>query len=202
MHDTMFNPPKSLLPRIAPTEWRLRPEPQAKQQKSGVAPQPQKYMIRGEVHDGNAFVQNGISGHAGLFSTAHDLAIFAQMLLNGGQYGNVRIFSPLTVRAMISDQARLKDGTKRGYGWDIASGYSSQRGDIFTTGFGHTGWTGTSLWAVPEEELIIIVLTSRCHPDGTGDVGPLRAKIANVVASSIVEPNSTGMELKDGEEKP
>lgn len=201
MHDTMFNPPKSLLPRIAPTEWRVRPEPQAKQQKSGEAPQPQKYMIRGEVHDGNAFVQNGISGHAGLFSTAHDLAIFAQMMLNGGQYGNVRIFSPLTVRAMISDQARLKDGTKRGYGWDIASGYSSQRGDIFTTGFGHTGWTGTSLWAVPEEELIIIVLTSRCHPDGTGDVGPLRAKIANVVASSIVEPNATDSELKHGEEK-
>jgi len=203
MHDTMFNPPYSLLSRIAPTEWRIPAEQTSSGKKDSKAVQrPQKYMIRGEVHDGNAFVQNGISGHAGLFSTAHDLGIFAQMLLNAGQYGNVRIFSPLTVRAMISDQARLKDGTKRGYGWDIASGYSSQRGDIFSTGFGHTGWTGTSLWVVPEEELIIIVLTSRCHPDGTGDVGPLRAKIANVVASSIVEPTSIDIEPNHKEEKP
>ncbi|MCX7625991.1 MAG: serine hydrolase [Candidatus Sumerlaeaceae bacterium] len=180
MRDTMFNPPKELLARIAPSEWRI---PTSKASDALVR---EKYMIRGEVHDGNAFVQNGISGHAGLFSTAHDLAIFAQMLLQGGAYGNTRIFGPLTVRAMTSPQVNLPDGTRRGYGWDVSSDYSHQRGDIFASGFGHTGWTGTSLWAVPEENLAIIILTNRCHPDGSGNVSALRAKIANVVAASIL----------------
>jgi CubicO group peptidase (beta-lactamase class C family) len=185
MKDTMFNPPSSLLPRVAPTEWRTQTEPGKIE-----TLQPHKYMIRGEVHDGNAWLQSGISGHAGLFSTAHDLAVFCQMLLNGGEYNGVRIFSPLTVRAMTADQARLKGGTKRGYGWDVSSPYAGQRGDIFADGFGHTGWTGTSVWVVPGEQLFIVILTSRCHPDGTGDAGPLRAKIANVVAAGISEPLS------------
>lgn len=184
MLDTMFNPPSKLLPRIAPSEWRY---PAGKSSKALVR---KKYMIRGEVHDGNAFVQKGISGHAGLFSTAHDLAIFAQMMLQEGAYGNVRVLSPLTVRAMISPQVSLPDGTRRGFGWDVSSDYSHQRGDIFTSGFGHTGWTGTSLWAVPEEKLAIIVLTNRCHPDGSGNVSALRAKVANVVAASILESDA------------
>jgi CubicO group peptidase (beta-lactamase class C family) len=184
MHDTMFNPPRSLWPRVAPSEWRI---PVSKSDKARVR---EKYMIRGEVHDGNAFVQNGISGHAGLFSTAHDLAIFAQMLLQEGKYGDVRVFSPLTVRAMISPQINLPDGTRRGYGWDVSSDYSHQRGDIFSSGFGHTGWTGTSLCAVPDEHLAIIILTNRCHPDGSGNVSALRAKVANVVAASILESDA------------
>ncbi|MGC8840191.1 MAG: serine hydrolase domain-containing protein [Candidatus Sumerlaeaceae bacterium] len=184
MHDTMFNPPAELRPRIAPSEWRI---PATKSAKAIVR---EKYMIRGEVHDGNAFVQNGISGHAGLFSTAHDLAIFAQMMLQEGTYGAVRVLSPLTVRAMTSPQINLPDGTRRGFGWDVSSGYSHQRGDLFSTGYGHTGWTGTSLWSVPEENVAIIILTNRCHPDGSGDVGSLRAKIANVVAASIIESDA------------
>ncbi len=183
MRDTMFNPPEELRPRIAPSEWRVPPKsPQARVR--------EKYMIRGEVHDGNAFIQDGISGHAGLFSTAHDLAIFCQMLLQGGSYNGVRVFSPLTVKAMISPQLSLPDGTRRGYGWDVSSAYSHQRGDIFQSGFGHTGWTGTSIWAVPQENVFIIILTNRCHPDGTGNVSPLRAKIANVVAASILESDA------------
>lgn len=191
MHDTMFNPPKELLPRIAPSEWRT---PVSKASDALVR---EKYMIRGEVHDGNAFVQNGISGHAGLFSTAHDLAVFAQMLLQGGAYGETRVFGPLTVRAMISPQVSLPDGTRRGYGWDVSSDYSHQRGDIFASGFGHTGWTGTSLWAVPEENLAIIILTNRCHPDGSGNVSSLRAKVANVVAASILVSDASEKEPQE-----
>lgn len=172
MHDTLFCPPEELHPRIAPTEYRSTSD---------------RTVLRGRVHDGNAAVQNGISGHAGLFSTARNLARFCQMLLNGGHYGGVRIFSPATIRAMTTDQAGLDGKEQRGYGWDISTGYSGQRGDIFATGYGHTGWTGTSIWVVPEEELFIIILTNRVHPDGTGDAGPIRSRIANVVAGSLVE---------------
>ncbi|MGI8908421.1 MAG: serine hydrolase domain-containing protein [Candidatus Sumerlaeaceae bacterium] len=186
MRDTMFNPPGELLPRIAPTEWR-----ESVTTITGTDDAPTtasvKTMIRGEVHDGNAYVQDGISGHAGLFSTARDLAIFCQMLLKGGEHADVRIFSPLTVIAMSTDQAQLKTDDQRGYGWDIKTSYSGPRGDIFTTGFGHTGWTGTSIWIVPEEQIAIIILTNRVHPDGTGDATPLRSKIANVVAGSILK---------------
>lgn len=193
MRDTMYCPPAELLPRIAPTEWRTEPgagaEKAVKGKKSAPANE-RKYMIRGEVHDGNALVQNGISGHAGLFSTARDLSVFCQMLLNGGQYDGVLMFSPLTVRAMTTDQAQLPGGEKRGFGWDIRSQYSGQRGDLLPSGFGHTGWTGTSIWVVPEEQLFIIILTNRVHPDGSGDAGPLRSKIANVVAGSILQPLS------------
>jgi len=175
MRDTMFNPPAELRDRIAPTEW--------KEHSHGGA---QRTMLRGEVHDGNAWIQDGISGHAGLFSTAGDLAIFCQMLLNGGEVGDVRIFSPVTVAAMTRDQAQLNSGELRGLGWDISTSYSGQRGDLFATGYGHTGWTGTSLWLVPEEQIAIIILTNRVHPDGSGDAGPLRGKVANVVAGSIL----------------
>jgi CubicO group peptidase (beta-lactamase class C family) len=184
MNDTMFNPPAELLPRIAPTEWR-------EQVTTGTdgTTHTSRTMIHGEVHDGNAYIQDGISGHAGLFSTAHDLGIFCQMLINSGEYKGVRIFSPATVYAMTHDQAHLKTGDERGYGWDIKTSYSGPRGDIFLTGFGHTGWTGTSIWIVPEEQIAIIILTNRVHPDGTGDATPLRARIANVVAGSLTQRN-------------
>lgn len=184
MHDTGFTPAAEFRPRIAPTEWRSTTTTGSAATSSGTTGT-QKMMIRGEVHDGNASVQDGISGHAGLFSTARDLSVFCQMLLNGGEYAGTRIFSPLTVAAMTRDQGDLDTGEKRGLGWDISTSYSSPRGDLFDSGFGHTGWTGTSLWIVPEEEIAIIILTNRVHPDGTGDASPLRAKIANVVAGSI-----------------
>lgn len=169
MKDTMFNPPEALKPRCAPTEKR------------------KGKFLRGEVHDGNAWVQNGVSGHAGLFSTADDLAIFCQMLLNGGRHEKQVMFSPLTVKAMTSPQINVNDDV-RGLGWDIKSRYSYLRGDLFSTeSYGHTGWTGTSLWLSPRDKCAIILLTNRNHPDGKGDVKRLRAIISNIVASSIIK---------------
>lgn len=169
MKDTMFNPPDELKPRCAPTEKR------------------NGKFIRGEVHDGNAWVQNGVSGHAGLFSTADDLALFCQMLLNGGHLGHRIIFSPLTVKAMTSPQIHA-NGEVRGLGWDIDSHYSYVRGDFFSKeSYGHTGWTGTSLWISPPDKCAIILLTNRNHPDESGDVKRLRAIISNIVASSIIK---------------
>ncbi len=177
MLETTFNPSPVLREGIAPTQWR-----EAADVADG------RVMIRGEVHDGNARLMGGVSGHAGLFSTTEDLSRFCQMLLNGGKLDGVRILSSASVRAMTRDQAKLgPDGVKRGYGWDIDSSYSGPRGDLFPGGFGHTGWTGTSIWIIPEENLYIIVLTNRIHSDGEGDAGPLRSKVANVVASSLLE---------------
>jgi len=179
MNDTSFNPPAEKRSRVAPTEWRA----------SSTSKTAEKEMIRGEVHDGNAWVQDGVSGHAGLFSTLDDLGRFVTTLMNGGTASNgYHLLSPITVNTMTSDQARLPEGqAKRGLGWDIVSGFNGQKGDLFTTGYGHTGFTGTSIWVVTEEKLAIIILTNRVHPDGKGDSGDLRAKIANAVAGSMTE---------------
>ena len=177
MLETSFNPAPVLRDGIAPTQWR----------EDATAPGG-RVMIRGEVHDGNARLVGGVSGHAGLFSTSDDLSRFCQMILNGGKLDGIRVLSSASVRAMTRNQTRLgSDGVKRGYGWDIDSSYSAPRGDLFSGGFGHTGWTGTSIWIIPEEKLYIIVLTNRIHSEGEGDAGPLRSKVANVVASSLLE---------------
>ena len=183
MMDTGYNPSPELLARVAPTEWRTDVTTVTKDGKETTSGK--KVMARGEVHDGNAFVRDGISGHAGLFSTAGDVARYAAMLLDDGKLQGVRIFSPLTVKALSSDRAELKSGEQRGLAWDIRTSYSGPRGDLFDSGFGHTGFTGTSLWVVPNEKLAIIVLSNRVHPDGKGDSGPLRGHVANAVASSI-----------------
>lgn len=186
MHDTMFTPPPALWPRIAPTEWRSAEEGEGGTAQEEIKNPDSRTMTRGKVHDGNAAVLDGVSGHAGLFSTARDLARFCQMLLDGGRCGTVHIFSPLTIQAATTDQARLCSGEKRGYGWDIETPFSIQRGDLFTTGFGHTGWTGCSIWIVPEEDLFILLMTNRVHPDGSGDANRVRAAVANVVAGSLM----------------
>ncbi|MBO0723045.1 MAG: beta-lactamase family protein, partial [Blastocatellia bacterium] len=137
--------------RIAPTEKRG----------SGS----EAYWMRGEVHDPRSFLLGGVAGHAGLFSTADDLAIYCQMILNRGQYQGARILSPLGVASMT--RARIPapgsaDRVLRGIGWDIASGYSANRGDIFPIGsFGHTGFTGTSIWIDPSSETFVIFLSNR-----------------------------------------
>lgn len=178
MTDTGFNPPADKLVRVAPTEWRVDKADDGTTHAT---------MIRGKVHDGNAFVQNGVSGHAGLFGTAHDLALFCKMMLLEGRANVGTVLSPVTIATMTSNQARLKDdGPQRGLSWDVASPYIGQRGDLFQSGYGHTGFTGTSIWVVPDEKLAIIVLSNRVHPDGNGDSGPIRAQIANIVAGSIV----------------
>lgn len=170
MRDTGFNPSPELQPRIAPTEMR-----------DGA-------MIRGAVHDPTSFRMGGFAGHAGLFSTADDVAMFAQMILNDGVLGNVRILSPYGVLAMTTPQSPPGEDNWRGFGWDIRTRFSGNRGELFPVGsFGHTGFTGTSLWIDPHSKTFVVLLTSRLHPDGKGDVAQLRRRVANVVAASLID---------------
>jgi uncharacterized protein YbbC (DUF1343 family)/CubicO group peptidase (beta-lactamase class C family) len=185
MRDTMFKPPAGLLPRIAPTEKCT--------QYGWPCDQPGGAILRGVVHDPTARRMQGVAGHAGLFSTAADLGVFCRMLLGGGRVGAVRILSPLDVAKMTSPIA-LAGGQVRGLGWDIDSSYSSNRGELLPLGsFGHTGWTGTSLWIDPLTRTWIVFLSNRVHPDGKGDVTPLRARVATIVGSAIVNPPSDAL---------
>ena len=144
--------------------------------------------MRGEVHDPRAYEMGGVAGHAGLFSTADDLAIFCQMFLNKGEYNGARILAPYSVERMISAQ-NLPTSQMRGIGWDINTSFSSNRGDLFPVGtFGHTGFTGTSLWLDPASETFVVLLTNRVHPNGKGDVTRLRSFVASIVAGAITEP--------------
>ncbi|MBN1490721.1 MAG: DUF1343 domain-containing protein [Phycisphaerae bacterium] len=169
MEHTSFLPPES---------WRAKC---ASHEKRGDG-----YMI-GEVHDPRAYALGGVAGHAGLFGTADDLARYCQMILNGGEIDGKRILSPLTVREMTRPRPIGTIDGVRGLGFDIATSYSSARGDLFPrfASFGHTGWTGTSFWIDPTTGVYAIILTNRVHPDGKGNVVNLRAKIATVVASAI-----------------
>ncbi|HEX8473405.1 MAG TPA: exo-beta-N-acetylmuramidase NamZ domain-containing protein [Pyrinomonadaceae bacterium] len=187
MRDTGFRPRRELWPRIAPTETvrtmrsYLGGLPDASNAEG-------ERMLRGEVHDPTANRMDGVAGHAGLFSTADDLAIFCQMILNGGQYGGVRILSPLGVATMTRPRAVTDEGEARGIGWDITSSFSSNRGDLFPLGsFGHTGFTGTSMWIDPASETFVVFLSNRVHPEGKGDVGALRGRIASIVAASVLD---------------
>ncbi len=180
MRDTMFTPPASLLPRIAPTERCTK--------YGWPCDQPGGAILRGVVHDPTARRMLGVAGHAGLFSTAADLGIFCRMLLDGGRSGTVRILSPLAIAKMTSPVV-LAGGQVRGLGWDLDSSYSSNRGELFPLGsFGHTGFTGTSLWIDPVTRTWVVFLSNRVHPDGKGDVTPLRARVATVVGSAISDP--------------
>jgi len=184
MADTLFRPPSELVPRIAPTETRRNTLQYLKGQSANGS---LDVILRGEVHDPIAWRMGGVAGHAGLFSTARDLAIYVQMLLDRGSYQGTRILSPLTVAAMTSPQSPRNSPQVRGYGWDIDSTYSAPRGDIFKDGFGHSGFTGTSIWVDPPTDCFVIVLTNRVHPDGGKEVNHLRAVIANIVAASIAD---------------
>ena len=148
MTRTMFKPPASLVDNVAPTELDTVFR---------------KQLVRGVVHDENAFALGGVSGHAGLFSTASDLAVFMQMLMNGGRYGGKRLLKPETVRLFTTKQ---RPKSTRGLGWDTktVNGYSSA-GSLFSEqSFGHTGYTGTSVWADPDKNLFVILLTNRVYP--------------------------------------
>jgi uncharacterized protein YbbC (DUF1343 family)/CubicO group peptidase (beta-lactamase class C family) len=143
--------------------------------------------MRGEVHDPRSYEMGGVAGHAGLFSTADDLAIFCQMILNKGEYNGVRILAPYTVERMVSAES-LPTSQMRGIGWDINTSFSSNRGDLFPVGtFGHTGFTGTSIWLDPASETFVVLLTNRVHPNGKGDVTRLRSFVASIVAGAITE---------------
>jgi uncharacterized protein YbbC (DUF1343 family) len=151
---------------------------------------PEAPHLRGIVHDPTARRMGGVAGHAGLFGTARDLSRFARMLLNGGELDGVRILSPATVQRMIAPSTPAGMSSVRALGWDIDTTYSSNRGELFPIGsFGHTGFTGTSIWIDPSSKSYVIFLSSRLHPDGKGDVTPLRARVSTIAAAGL----SSGM---------
>ena len=178
MEDTMFLPPANRVPRIAPTE-ACRPL-------GWPCGGPGATMLRGTVHDPTARRMGGVAGHAGLFSTARDLARFCRMLLGNGALDGKRVLSPLAVALMTRGATPPELTNLRGLGWDIDSRFAANRGDLFPIGsFGHTGWTGTSLWIDPVTRGFVVFLSNRVHPDGTGDVAALRGRVASVAAVAV-----------------
>ena len=170
MHETMFQPPSALRPRIAPTE--IDPD----------TGQP----FRGVVHDPTSRYMGGIAGHAGLFTTADDLAKFAQMMLDQGAANGTRLFSAATVQKFTTPQSPANQPILRGLGWDIDSPFSSNRGDLFPIGsYGHTGFTGTSLWIDPFSRSYVILLTNYIHPHRGKSLNSLRGRVATIAAASF-----------------
>ena len=147
-------------------------------------------LLQGVVHDPLARLQGGISGNAGLFSTADDMAVFARMMLNKGEYKGTRILSPLTVERMTTVFPKAAFAG-RGLGWDLDSAYATNSGEIYgPASYGHSGYTGTSIWIDPETSTYVIFNTNRVHPDDRDDQGAVlswRARVANFVASSILK---------------
>ena len=144
------------------------------------------HILRAFVHDPTSYRMGGVAGHAGLFTTADDLARFCQMLLNGGILDGKRILSANTVARMTAPLVVSEDGATRGLGWDMNTAFSSNRGELFPLGsFGHTGFTGTSVWIDRLSQTFVVFMSNRVHPDGKGDVTPLRARVATVAASAI-----------------
>jgi uncharacterized protein YbbC (DUF1343 family) len=142
------------------------------------------------VHDPRARRMSGVAGHAGLFFTASDLARYARMILNQGELDGVRVFKPETVKLMTSVQTPPNVTARRGLGWDIDSSYSGPRGKVFPLGsFGHTGWTGTSLWIDPFSKTFLIFLSNRNHPTEKGSVTALRAKLGTLAGEAITDFN-------------
>ncbi len=143
-------------------------------------------ILRGQVHDPTSFRMNGVAGHAGLFSTADDLARFCQMLLNGGVLDGKRVLSAQTVEKMTAPYVVSETGDTRGLGWDMNTSFSSNRGELFPLGsFGHTGFTGTSIWIDRVSQTFVVFMSNRVHPDGKGDVTPTRARVSTIAAAAI-----------------
>jgi len=172
MNDTFFRPADSLKTRVAPTE--LTP--------------PRGYPLQGEVHDENAYALGGIAGHAGLFSSAADLAVFAQMMLNGGEYNGTRIVSDTTVTAFT----RRAQGT-RALGWDTCDGGGDGSCGRFLSerAYGHTGFTGTSLWIDPDRQMFVVLLTNRVHAARARRpakvIADVRADLADAAAVAVTD---------------
>ena len=174
MKTSMFQPPARLRPRIAPTELV-----------DGV-------ILRGVVHDPTTRYMGGVAGHAGLFTTAEDLSRFAEMILGGGERNNVRIFNPLVVRKFSTPQSPADQPILRGFGFDIDSPFSGNRGELFPIGsYGHTGFTGTSLWMDPVSDTYVILLANSVHPRRRPAITSLRARVATVAAAGL------GIDLPD-----
>jgi uncharacterized protein YbbC (DUF1343 family)/CubicO group peptidase (beta-lactamase class C family) len=194
MTDTRFLPPDAWRARIAPTERCLPLAWPCSPSTTLGAGDPAAPFLRGIVHDPTARRMDGVAGHAGLFSTAADLSRFCRMLLHGGELDGVRILSPASVERMTSPSTPPGMKDVRGLGWDIDSSYSSNRGDFFpaASSFGHTGFTGTSLWIDKKSRGYVVFLSNRVHPDGKGDVTALRGKVATVAAAALSLTSGSG----------
>lgn len=163
MRDSGFRPPPGLRNRIAPADVE------------------NGELRWGEVQDPIAHRMGGVAGHAGVFTTADDLTLFARMLLAGGTAHGARILRPESVALMTRPQSPAGQASLRGLGWDIDSPYSRYLGPSFSPqSFGHTGYTGTALWIDPATRSFLIVLSNRLHPDGKGDILPMLRRIAGL----------------------
>jgi uncharacterized protein YbbC (DUF1343 family)/CubicO group peptidase (beta-lactamase class C family) len=170
MVDTGYLPPKEKIPRVAPTE-----------RTDGV-------ILRGIVHDPTARFMGGVAGHAGIFTTAADLARYCRMLLNEGELDGVRIMKPETVKMMTRVETPAGITSRRGFGWDIDSGFSRPRGEIFPLGsYGHTGFTGNAMWIDPFSKTFFVFLSNRVHPDGKGNVLPLYGIVGTTAAEAVTD---------------
>ncbi|MEK3725601.1 serine hydrolase domain-containing protein [Paenibacillus sp. FSL H8-0034] len=170
LHQTMFNPPENLLPRIAATEyceWRHA-------------------VVKGEVHDENAVVLGGAAGHAGLFSTVGDMSLLCQAMLRLGETAQGRFLQPETVRLMTRNETSSMK-LARGLGWQAKDRHDSPAGDLFSlSSYGHTGFTGTSIWMDPEADLFAVLLTNRVHPTRANQtIKRIRSIFHNLAVLSI-----------------
>lgn len=188
---TRFLPPVSWRPRIAPTQWE-----------HGLAAAGEKVpwtgpdvMLRGVVHDPTARRMGGVAGHAGLFSDADDVSVYAQNLLDrlAGRPSHFPL-SRVVLEKMVAPEQPATGTALRGFGWDIESPFSGNRGTLFPVGsFGHTGFTGTSLWIDPYHDAYVIILTNAVHPNGPTGIMTMRAEIANAAAVAMGIHNGGGM---------
>ena len=168
MKNTMFSPSPALRSRIAPTVSLKR------------------NLLKGEVHDPTARSMGGVAGHAGLFSTAEDLATFAQMLLRAGSLRGRRVLSAHAADAITLPQSPHDKTPLRGLGWNIAPPLSANKDELFPAGsYNHKGYTGTGIWIDPVSKTYVIILTNRVHPDGKGDADPLRDRVLALVSSTL-----------------
>lgn len=180
MRDAGFRPDPSLLGRVVATE--------VAEDRGG--------LIHGEVHDPNAWALGGVAGHAGLFASARDLAVFAQMMLNGGSYGPFFAASPATVARWTAPQ---RPGSSRALGWDTPAGESSAGRFSSARSFGHTGYTGTSLWVDPERGLFVVLLTNRVHPTSAETRhAELRRAVADLVQQAVLDAPAVPWEARRG----
>jgi CubicO group peptidase (beta-lactamase class C family) len=169
MNRSMFNPPRRLGPEIAPTEMDSAYR---------------KRLVWGEVHDENAWAMGGIAGHAGLFSTARDVAIFAQTILNGGMYAHHRLLPRALIEQFTTKVAIANSASATG--WDVPTESSSSGHYFSSKSFGHMGFTGTTLWIDPEKDLFVILLTNRVHPTRSNQqIRQVRPALHDAVIESL-----------------
>ncbi|MCB1206431.1 MAG: DUF1343 domain-containing protein, partial [Verrucomicrobiae bacterium] len=169
LREAGFRPDPGRIPRVAPT--------------TVIA---EYGLLRGQVHDPTARRMEGVAGHAGLFATMEDVAAYTRFFLTGKAADGSRLLRLETIARATSNQLPASIGVARGLGWDISSSFAHQRGEKFPlSGFGHTGWTGTSIWVDPASETFVILLTNRNHPSEEGKVKPLRIRVGTLAAEAV-----------------